>query len=131
MLAPALRNVSLWPFDGSLPSLLSPGKVVVAETFPAECYGWFSKDPLGSKRSQDNRKKFGTSLLSWAETQKVAIDGGLREEIEDGFSQGDDAFDAVVGVFGMLKVCLGERATGEPEEQVIRDIEGWILGRDA
>ena len=33
VLAPALRgggSVSLWPFDGSLPSLLVPGNVVVA-----------------------------------------------------------------------------------------------------
>jgi hypothetical protein len=41
VLAPALRNrgpVSLWPFDGPLPSLLVPGNVVVAEMYPAECY---------------------------------------------------------------------------------------------
>jgi len=30
----------------------------------------------------------------------------------------------------MLKVCLGQRATGEPDEPVIHDIEGWILGRN-
>jgi len=35
--APALRGggpVSLWPFDGALPSLLVPGNVVVAESTP-------------------------------------------------------------------------------------------------
>jgi len=31
---------------------------------------------------------------------------------------------------GMLNVCLGERATGEPDEPAIREIEGWILGRE-
>jgi hypothetical protein len=54
----------------------------------------------------------------------------LRKEIHDGFSQGDDAFDAVVGLFGMLQVCNGQRAPGEPDEVVIREIEGWILGRE-
>jgi hypothetical protein len=48
VLAPAVRNggpISLWPFDGALSSLFVPGNAVVAETYPAECYGWFSRDP--------------------------------------------------------------------------------------
>jgi hypothetical protein len=52
VLVPALRNgitLRLWPFDGSLQSLFVPGALVVAETYPAECYGWFSDKPLGSK----------------------------------------------------------------------------------
>jgi hypothetical protein len=131
VLAPALLNVSLWPFDGLLPSLLVPGSIVVAETYPAECYGWFSKDPLGSKRDQDDRRIFGTSLLRWAHAQNVTLEDGLREEIHDGFSQGeDDAFDAVVGLFGTLQVCLGQREPGEPDDRAIREIEGWILGRE-
>jgi hypothetical protein len=49
-----------------------------------------------------------------------------------GFLTGDDdAFDAVIGLFGMLKVCLGQRATGEPEGEKIREVEGWILGRQS
>ena len=47
-----------------------------------------------------------------------------------GFPDGeDDAFDAVVGLFGMLQLCLEQRATGEPEDKTVREIEGWILGR--
>ena len=102
MLAPALRNVSLWPFDGPLPSLLVPGSIVVAETYPAGCYGWFSKEPLGGKRDQDDRRRFGASLLLWADAHNVTLEDGLRKEIQGGFPQGDDAFDAVVGLFGML-----------------------------
>ena len=40
----------------------------------------------------------------------------------------DDAFDAVVGLFGMLQVCLGRREPGEPNDRGVREIEGWILG---
>jgi hypothetical protein len=29
----------------------------------------------------------------------------------------------------MLKVCLGERGTGEPDDKKVSEIEGWILGR--
>jgi hypothetical protein len=134
VLAPALRDggpVSLWPFDGALSSLLVPGSIVIAETWPAECYGWFSKETLGSKRNQDDRKKFGASLLCWADDNTVAVEDGLKKEIQGGFSQGDDAFDAVVGLFGMLKVCLGQRSPGEPSERIIWRIEGWILGRES
>jgi len=131
VLAPALRNVSLWPFDGPLPSLLVPGSIVVAETYPAECYGWFSKEPLGGKGSQDKRKKFGASLLRWADAQSVTLEDGLRKEIRGGFPQGDDAFDAVVGLFGILQVCLSQRSPSEPNEPIIRKIEGWILGRES
>jgi hypothetical protein len=52
VLAPALRYdkyVALWPFDGQLDGLLQPGKIVVAETYPAECYGWFFSEPLIGK----------------------------------------------------------------------------------
>jgi len=77
----------------------APELLVVAETYPAECYRWFSKDPLGSKRNQDDRKDFGTSLLRWADAQGVMLANRLAEEIQGGFPQGDDAFDAVVGLF--------------------------------
>jgi hypothetical protein len=108
-----------------------PGKVVVAETYPAECYGWFSEKQFGSKRSWDHRKKFGAPLLSWADDQKVTLEDGLKKEIHNGFSQGDDAFDAAVGLFGMLQVCLSQRLSGEPNDRVTRKIEGWILGRES
>ena len=133
VLAPALRNgdpVCLWPFDGTLSALLMFGKVVIAETYPAECYGWFEAT-LRSKRDRGERKTFGVSLISWANAQGVKLDDRLCKDIREGFPQGDDAFDAVVGLFGMLQVCLGERQPVEPNEPIIREIEGWILGRES
>jgi hypothetical protein len=132
VLVPALKDnsVLLWPFDGRLDSLLKPGVAVIAETYPAECYGWFSDRPLGSKGDPENRKKFSALLSDWAGINKVLIEDGLRKEMRDGFITGDDdAFDAVVGLFGMLRVCLGQRPSGEPNDKLIRDVEGWILGR--
>jgi hypothetical protein len=55
----------------------------------------------------------------------------LAEDIQHGFPQGDDAFHAVVALFGMLQVCLGQRPTGEPDDREVREIEGWILGRES
>ena len=130
VLAPALRDrsLALWPFDGPLSSLLRPGRVAVAETYPGENYGWF-EGKLRSKGDQAERRKFGKSLREWADTQAVKLDDQLSNDIRIGFPQGDDAFNATVGLLGMLQVCLGQRATGEPNEPEIRDIEGWILGR--
>ena len=131
VLAPALRSgkpISLWPFDGALPDLLMPGTIVVAETYPAECYGWFCEEEVSSKGDRNEMKKFGALLIPWAEAHEIKLGNCLAEETQAGFPQGDDAFDAVVGLFGMLQVCLGQRPTGEPNEAVIHEIEGWILG---
>jgi len=70
------------------------------------------------------------SLLRWADAQSVTLEDDLRNGIEGGFSQGDDAFDAVVGLFGMLQACLGHRSSGEPDDRAVREIEGWFLGRE-
>jgi hypothetical protein len=37
----------------------------------------------------------------------------------------------VVGLFGMLNVVLGRLPCGEPDDPVVRRIEGWILGQSA
>lgn len=132
MLVPALKNNSamLWPFDGKLEALLLPGHTVIAETYPAECYGWFPGHGLRSKTDEDCRKAFGKDLLSWAQRTGVYIESQLETIIEGGFhDDGDDAFDAIVGLFGMLQIVLGQRGSGEPDEEAIRNIEGWILGR--
>lgn len=132
VLAPALRDakpVKLWPFDGRLVDLLMPGRIVIAETYPAECYGWFFSEPLKGKGKLEIRKKAGGHLLAWAKTARVELDPALARTIEEGFPEGDDAFDAVVGLFGMIEVVRGGRQLGEPSEDGIRRLEGWILGQ--
>ena len=139
---PALEDealtVKLWPFEGTLTELLQPNHVVVTETYPGECY-----DHLGVEFSRRSGKKWGkrvaadrrrnaSALLRWAERVGVALTWSLVEEIENGFGEkaaGEDPFDAVVGLFGMLNVVLGHRAPGEPTDALIRSVEGWILGQ--
>ena len=96
---PRHAGLVLWPFDGPLPSLLVPGSIVVAETYPAECYRWFSEGLLGGKRDRRNRRKLGASLLRRADAQSFAIEDGLSREMQGGFPLGDGAFDVVVGLF--------------------------------
>jgi hypothetical protein len=132
VLAPAVgsdKSVVLWPFDGSLDSLLKPGNIVVVETYPAECYCWFfQSEPLRGKGKLEVRRQAGPALLKWAHSANVTLAPELRRTIEDGFPN-DDAFDATVGLFGMLEVILNRRNSGEPDDEGVRKIEGWIFGQ--
>jgi hypothetical protein len=53
--------------------------------------------------------------------------------ILDGFGpspEGEDPFDATVGLMGMLKAILADKTAMEPDDRVIRKIEGWIFGQE-
>jgi hypothetical protein len=144
VLAPAVSSgeldLAIWPFAGRLDELMKPGRVVIAETYPSEFYSHlgvkFPKDKsrrTGKRVSQD-RKSNGGVLLAWAGSQGVVIEPSLEQALRDGFGaseDGEDPFDATVGLFGMLNVLLGKRPTGEPEDNQVRKIEGWILGQAA
>jgi len=130
VIAPAIRSNStfLWPFDGPLQKLFRRGRTVVAETYPAEYYRRLCPSLLkGSKLHQDDRRKGGKELLRWVKDTPIEISSELRTSITNGFPQGDDAFDAIVGLLGMIEVVLGQREPGDPEE--VRKVEGWILGQ--
>jgi len=132
VLAPALRDddaVLLWIFDGRLCELLRPGTIVIAETYPAECYGWFFAEPLKGKGKVEVRRKAGRDLLKWADAACVELEPALSRTIAQGFPEGDDAFDAAVGLFGMIAVVTGQRQSDEPSRKVLRTVEGWILGQ--
>jgi hypothetical protein len=137
VLGPALRageDVAIWPCDGTLFELLRPGRVVVAETYPGECYSHLGAvlGP-GGKRSQVARARAGAALLAWAEAEGVSLAPALVAHIRDGFGprpDGDDAFDTAVGLLGVLNIVLGRRPAGEPSDPVIRAVEGWILGQE-
>lgn len=120
----------LWPFDGSLNDLMEPGNMVVAETYPAEYYSWLFSKPLNGKGKQEVRTQAGGDMLRWADDAGVFLDAGLIEMIRQGFPN-DDAFDATVGLFGMLEVALGRRLSGEPQDKATTAVEGWILGQKA
>jgi hypothetical protein len=132
VIVPALRQPHpplLWPFDGSLKHLLKPGRTVIAETYPAEYYCWFVEGGLSGKTHIENRKKSGAALLKWANSRNVTLTDGLTNAVLEGFPDGDDAFDAAVGLFGMLEVVLRKRPAGEPKGKKRRATEGWILGQ--
>lgn len=142
VLAPALAasgsEVALWPFAGPLDALIRPGRVVVAETYPTEFYHRLgvelSRRPSGrrsGKRVQLDRRATAPALLARARGRGVELEAALEDAIAAGFgvgSDGEDAFDATVGLLGMLGLVLGGAGPGDPEAETSRAVEGWILG---
>ena len=140
LISPALKWDTppvIWPFDGSLTELLGRRGITIAETYPREFYshlGLSAGKSSQSKTRQHTRAGDAQALLRWARKRSthVRIDKPLREAIKDGFGSdksGEDRFDAVVGLFGMIDVVIGELPEGVPNDPEIRNIEGWILGR--
>jgi hypothetical protein len=139
LLVPARRDgvdVAIWPFDGAFADLTRSRRFVVAEAYPGEIYGHLglSLRGRGGKASQAARSAAAPLLLDWARRADLALAPALRAGIIAGFGGaqgGDDGFDAVVGLFGLINVLSGARPSGEPDDPVVRRIEGWILGQEA
>jgi len=132
LLQPALLSevdVALWPFEGDFSGLIDERAVTVVETYPGEFYDQLSLQ-LGreGKRKAAGRKATIPVLQRLAETLEVTLDPRLAAELEAGFED-DDRFDAFVGLVGMINVIRGRQAPGDPPDEEIRSIEGWMLGQ--
>ena len=139
LLAPALANdtvLSIWPLDGPLSDLMARPGIVVAETYPAAMYRHLDLEIRQSSRkktSRSDRANDAPTMRAWARDRDVRLEYQLEDALAKGFGSdrsGDDRFDAVVGLFGMLDVVLGNLASGEPEHDTPK-IEGWILGHQS
>lgn len=137
LIAPALRAdaaIALWPFDGSFGRCLRAGAITLVEAYPAEYYRHLDL-PLvraGSKRDPAARRRQQQAIVRWTRANGVALAPALRRALGHGFgnrADGEDRFDAVVGTLGILNVVLGNRAPGEPDDPLIRRVEGWTLGQ--
>lgn len=129
--------VRLWPFEGRLDELLQPSALVLAETYPAEYYAPLGLDLYLSlpghkkgKRSVYTRCANASRLLMATQQLKIRFTPDLEREIERGFGpapNAEDAFDALIGLLGMVLV-LENRLPTDPPSSVPFLIEGWILG---
>jgi hypothetical protein len=144
LLAPGLADTALklhiWPFSGQLANLLRNDTIIAFETYPAEFYHHlgitFRKARRGEKsgkRSHIDRASNADRILASAAQLGLNLKNGLQAEIKAGFgtgTDGEDRFDAMVGLLGILKVVRGLNNFQEPEEAWLRKIEGWIFGQD-
>lgn len=125
-------HAALWPFDGSLIDLLRTRSCVIAETYPAEFYNQLSLRLSGSKRSQLIRKELGPQLLAVTEGLSAEVVNEARHEITEGFgagADGEDRFDAMIGLLGMLKHLRADTQVEPPDDETILSVEGWMLGQ--
>ena len=134
VIVPNLDMIGLWPFDGALVELLARFPVTIVETYPGDVYGQIGipRHPRWSKRSRDGRKSVAGPLLRWIEDRGVTVQARLVGNIAQGFSpgaEGEDQFDAFVGLLGMLDVIDRHRMDGAPDSHDIRNWEGWIFGQ--
>ena len=137
MLLPALaagEDLRIWPFAGPFLSLLSPGSIALAETYPAEALRHLGIRFKGSKRRQSDRAAVAAPLLAAMHRLNARPDPALRLAIADGFaadSAGEDRFDCVLGVLCVLNVLAGHRPDMPPDDPWLRRWEGWVLGQTA
>ena len=64
----------------------------------------------------------------------VSADAALAEMIQAGFgtdAAGEDRFDSLIGLLGLIGVMDGKRPDFIPEDPMIRAWEGWVLGQTA
>jgi hypothetical protein len=132
ILIPALkRQARLWPFDGSL-SRLDSNVLTLAETYPGEAYQHIGMRRTIRKRSQEGRRVGCGVMLEWASKHKVKFMLEIEQLIMRGFGEredGEDPFDAVAGLCGMIEVSDGRRYEAPDLMTFSSRSEGWILGQ--
>jgi len=128
LITPRLDRVALWPFDGPLVDLLTTGRPVIAEMYPA-----FLLRTLGvtvaRKSKSAARAACGRELLRRAGGDGRLDLDAVRALLHDGFGgsrSGEDPFDATIACIGLARLLLDD-AVPEPPESA-RAVEGWILG---
>ena len=137
LLLPALAGTSapaLWPFDGPLLSLLQPGRIVVAETYPAEAMRHCGLRMGGSKRRRTDRAALAASLHAALGEVGGAPEPAMTRDLAEGFGEspaGEDRFDSLLGLLGVLGVLAGRRPDTAPPDPWVQRWEGWVLGQTA
>ncbi len=125
VLRPALERIFLWPFDGTVAEGLESGRVVVVEAYPRLCARILGLQ-VRNKRDSDSRREASAALAHHS------MDPALKRMLASGFgphAAGEDAFDAVIGLCGILRV-LATQSDIEPPDRA-RRCEGWIFGLPA
>ena len=125
--------VRLWPFAGPFRGLLAPGRVALAETYPAEALRQLGLRLAGSKRRQADRAGLAGALRAALARAGAVAAPALAATIADGFgadAAGEDRFDCVIGLLGVLGVLGGTRPDTAPaDDPWLHRWEGWVLGQ--
>lgn len=134
LILPGYANgFNIWPFMGDLASLCKSPGVTLIETYPGEIYGWLGHTSELTKSNQNSRQKYLHKLREDARARGIEINATIWADIKDGFGPDhgkDDAFDALIGVMGLIEIAEGRRPEYLPRTSSILEREGWIVGLD-
>jgi hypothetical protein len=122
---------NIWPFSGDLEACSKSPGVTLIETYPGEIYGWLSNTSELTKSNQDSHKNYLHKLRHDASTKGIEISPAVWADIKDGFAPDhgkDDAFDALIGVMGLIEIAEGRRPEHLPRTPTVLEREGWIVG---
>ena len=127
-------EIGVWPFQGKLfkeenekennqqstidRQLLTGRRTVVAEVYPGEMIHHIGMQ-VRSKRDQAERAKAAEPALAWVTRHGWRLTPEAEMALKDGFgsaADGEDRFDAFVGLLGMLGVLAGTIPEGGPAD---------------
>ncbi|WP_254869748.1 methyltransferase type 12 [Thalassospira sp. HF15] len=123
----------IWPFMGDLETLCKSPGVTLIETYPGEIYGWLDAKSELTKSNQNSREHYLHKLRDNAHANGIEIRDAVWNDIKDGFGPDhgkDDAFDALIGVMGLIEIADGRRPEHLPRTPSVLEREGWIVGLD-
>lgn len=130
------HHVGLWPFDAPLVELLQSRSYVIVETYPTEFYGHLGvrlpHPEKGGKTKRPAREHYAEQLLAEAAGLDVELSVAACHSITSGFgssSDGEDHFDAMVGLLGILKHLHSAANVEPPPDHAVNSVEGWMLGQ--
>jgi Transcription elongation factor, GreA/GreB, C-term len=136
-LAEPRRLYTIWPFDGPMAELLEGSDAVIVETYPRDAYlqlGLKMGLPGTAKTKQADRAADAPCMFDWCVANAVRPEDRLSDQITGGFGDGkdgEDQFDAVVGLFGMIDAMRRASEPELPDDPQVRLVEGWMFGRHA
>ena len=136
-LVPALNGPApprLWPFEGPFRTLLAPGALAIAETYPAEALRHLGLRLSGSKRRQQDRAALAAPLAAAMARLCVQPAPPLQAQLHDGFGprpDGEDRLDCILGTLAVINVLVGHRPDTAPPDPWLTAWEGWVLGQTA
>ena len=113
-----MKNSSVSSRRTSRRSVLSRGR-------PTEFYGHLG---LPANKSPVVRQSAAPAVRAAAGRLRLPLSSEVEGQIDRGFMN-DDAYDAFVGLLGMINVLLGNRPASPELDRDVARIEGWIFGQ--
>jgi hypothetical protein len=103
---PSPEKIGIWPFSGRLCDLLGPSRLVVVETYPAECYRRigiaFPRPQSGQKTGKRvQRDRSDQAPATTGLRRQARLNPDLQAQLGDGRSRADGRLvDASPGCLG-------------------------------